>query len=209
MVAVLKAGGRPKKSRGGWEGETSRMVGVAHQLSYHLPQCPWDGQTAHSEPEEKPAPPPAGEQKPEDTQISGEPDTEVTGPPEAVGGAGAGEILLLPGGRSEPLSTAPILLLSGVGGPQFSGGEPASCRFSHQGTLSAKAIFFRFFRAAAGPGAGSQRHFPVYPPDRNRARQRPCRVRPCERGGAGGCFSAVNIQIWARTQPWGVCVGVA
>ncbi|ELR57566.1 Sororin [Bos mutus] len=38
--------------------------------------CPWDGQTAHSEPEEKPAPPPAAEQKSEDTQISGEPDTE-------------------------------------------------------------------------------------------------------------------------------------
>ncbi|XP_027387842.1 uncharacterized protein LOC113886109 isoform X1 [Bos indicus x Bos taurus] len=52
------------------------MVGVAHQVSYHLPQCPWDGQTAHSEPEEKPAPPPAAEQKSEDTQISGEPDTE-------------------------------------------------------------------------------------------------------------------------------------
>lgn len=33
--------------------------------------------------------PPAGEQKPEDTQICQEPDTEVTGPPEAEGrGAG-------------------------------------------------------------------------------------------------------------------------
>ncbi|XP_043783209.1 uncharacterized protein LOC122709925 isoform X1 [Cervus elaphus] len=52
------------------------MVEVAHQLSYHLPQCPWDGQTAHSEPKEKPVLPPAGEQKPEDTQIGGEPDTE-------------------------------------------------------------------------------------------------------------------------------------
>ena len=29
--------------------------------------------------------PPAGEQKPEDTQICREPDTEVTGPPEAEG----------------------------------------------------------------------------------------------------------------------------
>ncbi|XP_055270929.1 sororin [Moschus berezovskii] len=38
--------------------------------------CPWDGQTAHLEPEEKSVLPPAGEQKPEDTQISGEPDTE-------------------------------------------------------------------------------------------------------------------------------------
>lgn len=89
MVEVLKAGGRPKKTRGGWKGETSGMVEVAHQLSYHLPQCPWDGQTAHSEPKEKPVLPPAGEQKPEDTQIGGEPDTEVTGPPEAEGrGAG-------------------------------------------------------------------------------------------------------------------------
>ena len=99
-----------------------------------------------------------------------------------------------------------------MGRPQFSGGQPASCRLSHQGTLSAKAIFFRFFRAAAGPGAGSQRPIPVYPPDRNRARQRPCRVRPREpgeRGGGGGCLSAINIQTWARTQPWGVCVGVA
>lgn len=87
------------------------MVGVAHQVSYHLPQCPWDGQTAHSEPEEKPAPPPAAEQKSEDTQISGEPDTEVTRPPKAEGsgGGGAGEILLLPGGRPERLATVPIL----------------------------------------------------------------------------------------------------
>lgn len=122
---------------------------------------------------------------------------------------GAGEILLLPGGRSEPLATAPILLLSGVGGPQFSGGQgqPHAASVT-RAPLSAKAVFFRFFRAAAGPGAGSQCHFPVYPPDRNRARQRPCRVRPCERGGAGGCFSChINIQIWARTQPWGLCGG--
>nr|XP_020771986.1 sororin isoform X1 [Odocoileus virginianus texanus] len=38
--------------------------------------CPWDGQTAHSEPKEKPVLPPAGEQKPEDSQICGEPDRE-------------------------------------------------------------------------------------------------------------------------------------
>nr|CAI9705113.1 unnamed protein product [Rangifer tarandus platyrhynchus] len=38
--------------------------------------CPWDGQTAHSEPKEKPVLPPAGEQKTEDSQICGEPDRE-------------------------------------------------------------------------------------------------------------------------------------
>ena len=79
-------------------------------MSYHLPQCPWDGQTAHSEPKEKPAPPPAAEQKSEDTQISGEPDTEVTGPPKAEGSGGGGaREILLPGGRPEPLATALIL----------------------------------------------------------------------------------------------------
>ena len=33
-------------------------------------------------------------------------------------------------------------------------------------------------------------------------------VNEGERGRARGCFS-INIQTWARTQPWGVCVGVA
>lgn len=111
VVEVLEAGGRPKKTRGGWKGEASRMVGMAHQPSFRLPQSPTGGQRAHSKPKEKPLPQPPGEQQPEDTQVSREQGTEVTGPPKAEGRGGrrAREILLLPGWRSIKEKSAFIL----------------------------------------------------------------------------------------------------
>lgn len=182
VVEVLEAGGRPKKTMGGWKGEASGMVGMAHQPSFHLPQSPTGGQRAHSKPKEKPLPQPPGEQQPEDTQVSREQGTEVTGPPKAEGRGGrrAREILLLPGWRSEHPAIALHCLAVGCGRTPVLG-LPASCHFSHQGTLSAKATFFRFFRAEAGPATGSHRHVPVYAPEHSRVHQRPCRVRPCER----------------------------
>ncbi|KAJ8795727.1 hypothetical protein J1605_002489 [Eschrichtius robustus] len=58
------------------------MVDMAHQPSFRLPQSPGGGQRAHSEPEEKPLPQPAGEQKPEDPQVSREqgPEPPDSGP---------------------------------------------------------------------------------------------------------------------------------
>ena len=126
VVEVLEAGGRPKKTRGGWKGEASGMVDMAHQPSFRLPQSPGGGQRAHSEPEEKPLPQPAGEQKPEDPQVSREQGPEVTGPPKAEGRGGrrAREIFLLPGWRSEHPAIHSTVLLLGVGGPRFLGCQP-------------------------------------------------------------------------------------